>query len=151
MADMKADAEKNAKEMAAAGMKAQADQYMKSALAQLNDPNTAKFKRVDIEQDRAHKASDQVIAQKAWELLWPPDPMTVVARHLREFVSTTTDVDFAAKRHVGQGEGGSALVFDNAAYNQKPWQWRFAYEFGPEAIGAARAAAQAWQKELQAK
>ena len=71
-----------------------------------------------------------------------------IAKHLRAFVDATPDVDFAAKQKVVQGEGGSGLAFVNAAYSKKPWQWRLAYEFGPEAIAAARTAAQAWLKEL---
>ena len=69
-----------------------------------------------------------------------------IARQLRDFVANTADVDFAAKQ--GPVMGGSEYGFLNRAYWDKPWQWKFAWEWGPEAIGAARTAAQAWLKEM---
>jgi hypothetical protein len=98
-----------------------------------------------------HRALDQVDyknAMEAWQKNQPPDSNTLVARILREFLDTAIDIDFAARQRVVVGEGGSGLGFVNEAYNKKPWQWRAAYEFGPEAIAAARAAAQQWLKEL---
>ena len=39
-------------------------------------------------------------------------------------------------------------AFENAAYEQKPSQWKMCFRAGKEATGAARATAQAWLKEL---
>lgn len=115
--------------------------------AQMRDQLIAGWK-ADIEDQRDKDKKDYASGMQTWEKLYPPDPMTVVSRSLRQFVDATTDVDFAAKQHFVQGEGGSGLQFVNEAYVKKPWQWKFAYEFGPEAIAAARTAAAAWLKEL---
>jgi hypothetical protein len=104
--------------------------------------------RADIEDTRRRDKEDDDTGMRIWTDLYPPDPMTVVAKSLRAFVDATPDVDFAAKQEIVQGEGGAALLFVNKAYWEKPWQWKFAYEWGPEAIAAARTAAQAWLKEL---
>ena len=40
------------------------------------------------------------------------------------------------------------MVSENPAYERKPGQWKMCYRAGKEATAAARAAVQAWLKEL---
>jgi len=103
--------------------------------------------RNEIHEQRTKDKEGYDQGLKEWTERYPLESSTVVAKYLREFVAATPDVDFKAKRHAERGEGMDAYAFDNPAYNAKPWQWRLACEFSPEAIAAARAAAQAWLKE----
>jgi hypothetical protein len=146
----KAELEKTIEEMLAAGMKAQAD-AMRQQGKMFEDKFYQQAKRADVEEKRAYDKKDYETALANFNETLPADPLVSIAKHLRAFVDATPDVDFTAKQKVVQGEGGSGLVFVNEAYQNKPWQWRLAFEFGPEAISAARAAAQAWLQELGAK
>jgi hypothetical protein len=104
--------------------------------------------RLEIVEHRAQDKKDYDLMMKQWETNQPPDSRTLIARILREFLETTTDIDFAAKQKMAYGEAGSFMAFANEGYNKKPWQWQFSYLFGPDAIAAARSAAQQWLKEL---
>jgi len=144
----KAEFEKTAKDLIAAGMK----EFVDSTRKLMADPATASAVRTEIEETRAKDKADNDLLMEAWRREFPADPMIVVARHLREFLAATPDVDFAAKA-TKVIEVGSFYVyeFENPAYEKKPWQWRWSYGFGPEALNAARTAAAAWLKELGAK
>jgi len=144
----RAEFEKGAKDLIAAGQK----EFVDSTRKLMDDPATASTARTEIEETRAKDKADYDRAMEAWRREFPADPMIVVARHLREFLAATPDVDFAAKA-TKVIEAGSFYVyeFDNPAYNQKPWQWRWSYSFGPEALNAARTAAAAWVKEIGAQ
>ena len=74
----------------------------------------------------------------------PESPAPVIAKRLREFLAISADVDFAATLTPRNGK----MVFENAAYESKPGQWKMCYRAGKEATIAARAAVQAWLKEL---
>lgn len=140
-----ANREQSIKAMEASGMKEQAAQLRKEwpdLLKQL----TAAW-RNEITEARKKNSDDYVEGTKAWEARIPADLNVALARQLSDFVAKTTDVDFAAKQGPIDGEYG----FLNRAYAAKPWQWKFSWEWGPEAIGAARTAAQTWLKELPAK
>jgi len=136
--------EQTMKFMEANGMKAQAAQMRKEWPEQLKELTAAW--RNEITEKRKKDADDLVQGTKDWESRIPADLNTAIARHLREFVATTADVDYAAKQ--GPLMGGHEYGFLNQAYWSKPWQWKFAWDWGPDAIGAARTAAQAWLKEL---
>lgn len=95
---------------------------------------------------RDKATNDELTAR--WTKNYPPDSNARIGEILREFLANTTDVDFAAKTKTIVGEGGDSIGFVNDAYNKKPWQWRVAFDYGPEVLAAARAAASAWVKEL---
>jgi hypothetical protein len=138
------DREQSIKFMEANGMKEQAAQMRKEWPEQLKQLTAAW--RNEIAEGRKKDADDYAEGMKTWEKRTPADLNQAIASHLREFVATTADVDFAAKQ--GPVLGGTEYGFLNQAYWAKPWQWKFSWEWGPEAIGAARTAAQAWLKEL---
>jgi hypothetical protein len=70
----------------------------------------------------------------------------LIAKRLREFLAVSADVDFAAKLTSKNGK----MIFENPSYEQKPGQWKMCFRAGKDATAAARAAAQAWLKELGA-
>jgi hypothetical protein len=133
----KAEFEKTAKDAIAAGMKAYVDNMRK----QMDSPAAVSAARTEIEETRAKDKAGYDTNMEAWRRDYPADPMIVIARYLREFLATKVLTAGAFDHY----------EFDNPAYNQKPWQWRWAYPFGPEALNAARTAAAAWLKELGAK
>jgi len=148
----RAEFEKGAKDLIAAGQKEFVDNMRKM----MNDPATASAERTafrtSIEETRAKDKADYEGGMEEWRRDFPADPMIVIARHLREFLATTADVDFAAKATKVTVVGGFwEYEFDNAAYGKKPWQWRWSYRGGPEALSAGRTAAAAWLKEIEAK
>jgi hypothetical protein len=144
----RAEFEKGAKDLIAAGMK----EFVDSTRKLMDDPATASAARTEIEETRAKDKADYDSAMEDWRREFPADPMIVIARHLREFLATTADVDFAAKATKVTVVGGFwEYEFDNPAYGKKPWQWRWSYRCGPEALSAARTAAAAWVNELGAK
>ncbi len=149
VAQLRAESETAVKELLAAGMKEQADQMRKmteTMVASMAGPT-----RLDVEEARVKDKADHASALKFWQEYYPPDPMTLVAKHLRTYLADTADVDFAARQEERCGEGGCRMAFVNNAYNGKPHAWRVSYEFGPEVLAAGRAAAAAWLKELGAK
>ena len=140
-----ASIEDTLKYMEANGMKAQAAEQRKEFADRLKTELTPAW-RLEIEQRRQQEKDGYISGVKAWEARCPPDPNTVIARQLREFLAATPDVDFAAKQ--GPVLNGTEYGFLNSAYWRKPWQWKYAWEWGPEAIAAARTAAAAWLAEL---
>lgn len=150
MAQTRAEGEASYKEMLSAGMKAEAEAFKTQLDASLvmMEP----MLRIEVQEARARDAAENKTALPIWERDFPQDPLVLIARHLREYLANSTGVDFAA-RQVQQRNGVGELewVFVEAAYNQKPWQWKASYDFGAEGTAAARAAAEAWLKELGPK
>lgn len=144
----KAELDKSVKELLAAGMKAQAD-AMREQAKMFDDKVYLQGTRMNIADTRARQTKNYETGLALFNENLPADPTITFARHLRAFLDTTADVDFAAaQKTVTNGVGEPMKVFVIDAYNKKPWQWQVAYEFGPEAIKAARTAAAAWLKEL---
>lgn len=150
LAQMRAEGEGSYKELAAAGMKAQADQMKKvfdATMAQI-EPGV----RLEIEEARVKDAAEHATAMKFWQEYYPADPLVNVVKHLREYIANTADVDFAAKQvQRKNGIGELEWFFVNEPYNKKPWQWKASYNFGAEGSAAGRAAAAAWLKEIVPK
>ena len=125
---------------------------LKESEDKLRSPEMQKVQRAGLEEERAKQKADedQVIAR--WEAAFPADRQALFARRLREFLDATADVDFEARKNIVRGLGGETVGFvlrpEHAA---KPWQWLDAYVVGKEATTAARAAAEAWLKELGPK
>jgi hypothetical protein len=143
-----ADQEQTAKSAESMGMKDVAAQARRQ-WASMRDQVIPAW-RAEIEQRRTQEKAGFESGIKEWQERYPPDVPRLLARILREFLENSSDIDFAAKQHVERGNI-TLMAFDNAAYNDKPWQWKLSYFWGPEAIAAARTAAAAWLKELPAK
>jgi hypothetical protein len=108
------------------------------------DPKKVAMSRQMVELQRA---GDQEAYQKrleAHEKRFPPNPKTVIARRLQEFLDVSKDVDFDAKLV----PAGSKMRFADPRYEEKPSEWKLYYRAGRDVVAAAREAAQAWLKAL---
>ena len=97
-------------------------------------------------QQAALKAEAQARA-KEFEVKFPADPNRIVARRLRAFLDETADADFAAPI-IRLTDGPDGMEFISPAHQTKSVTWQLAVLAGPEATMAARAAAEAWLKEV---
>jgi len=112
--------------------------------AQMNTPEMRKTRLDAIASERADRMKSYDLALAAWTRDYPENPAPIVAKRLREFLAISADIDFAAALTPRNGK----MVFENQAYEEKPAQWKLCYRAGKEATMAARAAVQAWLKEL---
>ena len=120
------------------------EEALKSAAdmaAKMNTPESRKMRLDMIKAGRAEETKQYQDSLAKWKQDYPDDPRPVIARRLREFLQLSADVDYAAKLNANG-------TFANPAYQAKPSQWKMCYRAGREATGAARAAAEAWLKEL---
>lgn len=122
------------------GMKAAA-----AMTAQMNTPEMRKMRLDGIKADRDQQTKSYQDALAKWNQEYPADPKPVIVKRLKEFLAVSADVDFAAKLKTGE-----VSMFENPVYQSKSSQWKMCYRAGKEATGAARAAAQAWLKDLGA-
>lgn len=127
--------------------RAQIEEVMKAAqamVAQMNTPEMRKMRLDAIKAARADRTKQYEQELATWKRDYPESAGPVIAKRLREFLAASADVDFTAKL---VSKGGK-MVFENQAYEQKPGQWKMCFRAGKEATTAARAAAQAWLKDL---
>jgi hypothetical protein len=130
-----------------ADQRAQVEEALKAAqvmAARMNTPEMRKTRLDAIKTQRADRTARYREELATWTRTYPENAAPVLAKRLREFLAASADVDFAATLTPRNGR----MVFENPAYEQKPGQWKLCYRAGKEATGAARAAVQAWLKEL---
>lgn len=147
--EQKQQAEESKKAIAAlpAEQRAQIEEALKAAqamTAQMNTPEMRKMRLDAVKADRADRTKQYEAALATWTREYPERSAPVIARRLREFLAISADVDFAATLTPRNGK----MAFENAAYEEKPAPWKMCYRAGKAATTAARAAAQAWLKEL---
>ena len=75
----------------------------------------------------------------------PADPRVALKRALREFGDRTAGVDYAAALKTSSGR----KLFVNAAFEQKPKEWKLCFRAGKDACEAARTFASTWLAELK--
>ena len=147
LAQQRTEADASYKDLLGAGMKTQAEQFKKQFETTIGmmEPGI----RLEVQEARAKDPADYALAMKFWQEYYPVDPLVNVAKHLREYLAVTADVDFTAKQvQRTNGIGELEWFFVNETYNKKPWQWKASYNYGAEGTVAARAAAAAWLKEM---
>jgi hypothetical protein len=147
--EQKQQQEESKKAIAAlpADQRAQVEEALKAAQASIAQANTPEMRRTRLEAIKAERAARTTQYQQelaTWTRTWPESAAPIMAKRLREFLAASADVDFAATLTPRNGK----MAFENPAYEQKPGQWKLCYRAGKEATGAARAAVQAWLKEL---
>jgi hypothetical protein len=100
-----------------------------------------------FEAEQAARKAQNAVSVARFEAQYPADPNRIVARRLRAFLDETADADFSAPiiRLTGGPDG---MEFITPAHQVKPVAWQLAVLAGPEATKAARAAADAWLKEI---
>jgi hypothetical protein len=84
---------------------------------------------------------------KAWDEDLPEDPQVLIAKRIRQFLTTAADVDFDAEL-IARGD---RKVFVKPEYEQKNAYWKMCFRAGRETTEAARAFAAAWLAELEKK
>ncbi len=107
--------------------------------------------RAAIEANRATENETYQRDVKAWQERYPADSQAFVAKYLREFLASTAGLDFSAKVEIAATRVGPLPQFVDPALQNKPWQAVDAVYAGRDAAMAARAAAEAWLKEIGPK
>jgi hypothetical protein len=118
---------------------------IKEQEAQMADTR-ARTQKVIEAGEAERKAQDKAQAME-FEVKFPSDPNRIVARRLRAFLDETADADFTA-RIIRLTDGPDGMEFITPAHRAKSVTWQLAVLAGPDATRAARAAAEAWLKEV---
>ena len=100
-----------------------------------------------VEAAEAERKADDKARAFEFDVKFPADANQLVARRLRGFLSDTADADFTA-RIIRLTDGPDGMEFITPAHRAKSVTWQLAVLAGPEATRAARAAAEAWVKEI---
>jgi hypothetical protein len=118
------------------------------AAAKTASPEFTAAMRKGLEAERSEKDARDATRSAELEESLPADPQKLIARRLREFLDATADVNFAAR--IGHlNDDAEGIVFLDRPDRQRHWIWQEAVIVGPEATAAARAAAEAWLKEIE--
>ena len=113
-------------------------------IAAMDTPEQKQIRLEAIKAMRTERAQQYQQELANWQREYPDNPKPTIAKRLREFLSLSADVDFAAEL---KSDGGR-MLFANPAYQAKSAQWKMCFRAGKEATTAARAAVEAWLKEL---
>jgi hypothetical protein len=116
--------------------------------ARLNSGEWEKMLRAGLQFEQADRATRDTASATANDERYPADPKRIFVRRLREFLDATADVNFSA-RTISLTGGPDGIEFCDKADRQRSWMWQEAVIVGPEATAAARAAADAWLKEIE--
>jgi hypothetical protein len=122
------------------------EESMKQAAAAQDNPEMRKARLEAIETDRGNRTKEYRTALANWQRDFPENSSALVAKRLREFLDVTANVDFTATLKPQD----NVMLFEKSEYQNKPAPWKLCYRAGKEATTAARAAAQAWLKDLTA-
>lgn len=125
---------------------------LKETADQLRSPEMQRTLRAQLEAERGTRNAQDDKSTEQWQEKFPADRQALFARRLREFLDATTDVDFEARKKVVKNLAGETVGYWlSEAHQKKPWQWLEALVVGKEATMSARAAAEAWLKEIASK
>ena len=119
---------------------------MRKQIAELNaDPEY----RAAVDQMATENARQEDAAftrkQAAFNAEFPEDVNALVARRLRQFLTTCGDVDFDAQLETGPDR---RRRFVDPAYERRSRDWKMCFRAGRPAVDAARAAANEWLETL---
>ncbi|MFN8007343.1 MAG: hypothetical protein U0V70_10025 [Terriglobia bacterium] len=112
------------------------------------DPATILKLKSAMEAERTQESEKETARMKEDEEKLPGDPQKLFARRLRQFLEGTANVNFSAKTLSLTG-GPDGIEFIEPADRKQSWLWQEAAIVGQEATLAARAAAEAWLKEIE--
>lgn len=113
--------------------------------AQLKNPEMMKLMRDAAVAERAQRQEEYAKSIREFDAAHPTDVRVAVALRLQHFLDECGTVDFDAKLEKSQGGN---MVFANPEYESRSSEWKMCFRAGREPFAAARAAAQAWLKEL---
>jgi hypothetical protein len=115
---------------------------------QIRSPEFAKNLRTGLELQRAGTVESSGNSNRDAIARYPVNPEEIFARRLREFLADTADANFSARTiHLTGGPDG--IEFVDPADRKRSTTWQMAVIAGREATTAARAAAEAWLKEIE--
>lgn len=121
---------------------------IKKQEAQIRSPEFTKMLRTGIEMERAEKTESAGSSNRESIARYPVNPEEIFARRLREFLDATAGANFSARTiHLTGGPDG--IEFVDPADRKRSTTWQMAVIVGREATTAARAAAEAWLKEIE--
>jgi hypothetical protein len=121
---------------------------VKQQEAQIRSPEFARMLRTGLEMERAEKTRSASTSNRDTIARYPANPEEIFARRLREFLDATADANFSARTiHLTGGPDG--IEFVDPADRKRSTTWQMAVIAGREATIAARAAADAWLKEIE--
>ena len=120
------------------------DQMRAQQKALMDNPEMRKMLDEGAQREIDERAERARMAMREFEARYPADVNQMVAGRLREFLTLTADIDFAATL-VTQGE---RKTFADATLEQKSREWKLCFRAGKPAVDAARAFAQAWLSEV---
>ena len=155
MKKMKAEMEKNIAEMrkSMTAMDAQTKKDMEAAIQAMRD-QMERMEKDAGQRDLMRQATEMSTAEDKkhyeeelgkWEQRYPANPRVLIKKRINDFLAASSGVDFTAKLLTR----GDKMVFANAAYEQKPAEWKLCFRAGKEATETARAFAVTWLTELE--
>jgi hypothetical protein len=123
------------------------EDILKQTAATMKTPQMQDALRRSIVGEREDQQHSYQQALADWQTTFPESPQPLIAKQLHRFLDTSANVDFDAQL-VSQRGGVS---FANPQYESKSGDWKMCYRAGRETITAARTAAAAWLKEIDAR
>ena len=155
LAKMRADMQKGIENMrqvqasSDAATKKSIDEAIKSMQAQMEEfdknPQMKENLRLGSEMQRTANKNDYEDRLKAWNDDLPEDSRALVAKRIRQFLTTSADVDFSA----ALAPRGDKMAFVKDEYEKKPAYWKTCFRAGKEATEAARSFAKTWLAEVE--
>jgi hypothetical protein len=119
---------------------------LKKQLAEIGADKDANAAMDDMMKNAgAMQADEHKRALADWAKEYPADPKRMIALRLKQFLDESATVDFAATTAPSKDK---LQKFVNAAYEQKPANWKLMYRAGKPAVDAARSLAQEWLKAI---
>lgn len=100
-----------------------------------------------LKEQRAAQVRGHDAAMKELDAVYPADPRALVANRLRKFLDLSKDIDFTAQLV----ERDKKMRFADPALEARPAEWKMLFRAGKPATDAARAFAQKWLADLDAK
>jgi hypothetical protein len=116
--------------------------------ARIKSAENIRATRTLLEATRTQDSSRSAAATAEWRARYPADPQMFVKRYLQDFLTMTERLDFTLPTFIVKGPGGETLGFLSPGYTGLPWQKVHAILIGKDAVTAARAAAEAWLREI---
>jgi hypothetical protein len=107
--------------------------------------------RAELERSLQTQRVAQMRAREAamaeFDKVIPSDPRVLIAARLRRFLDLSKDIDYSAMLV----ERDKKMRFADPALESKPRDWKLCFRAGKAATDTARAFAQKWLSELEAK
>lgn len=100
-----------------------------------------------LKEQRTRQVQAYEVAVKELDAVYPADPRALVANRLRKFLDVSKDISFTAQLV----ERDKKMRFADAALEARPAEWKMLFRAGKPATDAARAFAQKWLADLEAK